>query len=147
MGQFLVLEQQLTEMLELLSTSDFLFLKRHDHDVKIIIELDDLIEILLLHFVPGLAHFARIVGIENLIDHDVMDIDVEFSQLLDQTLSLVHRQEFRNTHRHEGCLLRVLHVLVHDLRCLTHSLHPTKDLVQSLVQLFLAPEDIPNLVQ
>jgi hypothetical protein len=106
-------QQQLTEFLQLFRPTHFFFHQRHDHNMEIVIELDYLVEILLLHFVTSLAHLACLAGVKDLVDYDIVNVDLKFGQLLDQTLGLVHRQELRNADCHESSLCWVFHVLVY----------------------------------
>lgn len=59
--------------------------------MEVFIELDDLVEVFFLHFGSGRAHLTSVLGEEDLVDNNVVDIDVEFGQFLYQSLSLVHR--------------------------------------------------------
>ena len=52
-----------------------------------------------MNLVAGLTLFR----IDQLVDHDIPDIDFLVHELLHQSLSLVHREELRDAHRHEGC--------------------------------------------
>lgn len=75
----------------------------HDSHVEVLIQFQDLGQVLVLHLGPGLAHLALVRGVEHLVDHDVVDINVELGQLLDESLSLVHRKELGNADSHERC--------------------------------------------
>lgn len=91
-------------MLQLSRPSDLLILERHDDDMEVFVELDDLVEVLLLHLGASPAHLAFVFGEEDLVDDDIMDIDVELSKLLDEAFCLIHRQELRNADSNEGSL-------------------------------------------
>lgn len=111
--------------------------------MEVIIELNYLIQVFFLHFVPGLAHLASRLREQNLVYHDVVDVDLELGQLLNQSFSFVHGQEFGNANCHKSCFQGVFHVLVHRFGSFTHTLHPTEDLIQSSIHFLLAPEDVP----
>lgn len=70
-------------MLQLGRSPNLLILKRHDHNMKILIKLHNLVQILLLHLRPRPTHFAVILREQNLIYDNVVNIDIEFCQLLD----------------------------------------------------------------
>lgn len=109
--------------------------------MEVLVQLQNLVQVLLLHLRPCLAHPALIIREQDLIDDDVVDVDIELGQLLDQTLCFIHRQELGDADCNEGGLGRVLHVLVYGLRVLPHLLHLAEDGVQSVVQLLAAAED------
>jgi hypothetical protein len=115
--------------------------------VEILIELQNLVEILLLHLGTRLAHPAVVFGEENLVDYDVVNVDLELGELLDQTLGLVHRQEFGDANRDEGRFGAVLHLLVYYLGGLAHLFHLPEDPVQGLVHVLFAPENGSHLVE
>lgn len=58
--------------------------------MEVFVEFDDLVEVLLLHLRAGLAHLALVLGEEDLVDDDVVDVDVELSKFLDKAFGLVH---------------------------------------------------------
>lgn len=131
--KLLFLQQHLTKPLQLLHASHFLILQRHYHHMKVLIKLQYLVEVLLLHFGTCIAHPAVIIREEDLVDDNVVDIDVELGQLLNETLSFIHGEEFRNADCDKGSLGRVLHVFVYSLWVLPHLLHLAKDGIQGLV--------------
>ena len=107
------MQQHLAEPLQLLHASHLLVLQRHYHHVEILVQLQDLVEVLLLHLGTCLAHPALIVGEQDLVDDDVVNVDVKLRQLLNQALSFIHREELRNADCDKGGLGRVLHVFVY----------------------------------
>ena len=70
--------------------------------MEVFVELQNLVQVFLLHFGTRHAHLALILGVQDLVDDDVVDVDSEFCELLDQSLCLIHRQELRNADSHEG---------------------------------------------
>lgn len=146
LGKSLVLQEEGAEMLQVLSPSNFFFLQRHDHDMEVLIELNDLVEVLFLHLGPGCAHLASVLGKEDLVYYDVVDVDVELGQLLDQPLGLVHGQELGDAHCDKSSPCGVLHLLVDDPRRLLHALHLPEDFVQGGCQLLLRSEQRPHVL-
>lgn len=88
-GDFTSSQQQFAEALEFLRSSDFLLHEGHHGDVEVVVHVQDLVEILFLHFRPGLAHTAGILGEEHLVDDNVADVDFEGGQLLHQPVCFV----------------------------------------------------------
>ena len=113
LGQIFLLKQQLTKMFQLSRSPHLLVLKRHDDNMEILIKLHNLVQILLLHLRSRLTHPAVVLREKDLVDNDVVDIDIELSQLLDQTFSLIHRQKLRDADSYKSSLTAVLHVIVH----------------------------------
>jgi hypothetical protein len=93
--------------------------------MEIIIDLSDLSQVLVLHLSPGDTLFAGFCGVgeQNLIDHDVVNVDLLLSQLDCQSFSLVHRQELGDANSHERCLGRVLELHRNLLDSCFHLLH------------------------
>lgn len=66
-----------------------------------------LVQVLGLNLVPGITHTTRFVGLRKyqLVDNNIVSVYFTLGQLLDQPLSLIQRQELRNTDTNEGGLL------------------------------------------
>jgi hypothetical protein len=62
---------------QLLRSSDLLLLERHDHNVEVLVKLDDLVEVFLLHLAASTTHLAGVLREKNLVDHNVVNVDVE----------------------------------------------------------------------
>ena len=134
-------------MCEFVCASHLFILEGHDDDVEVVVELKNLVQVLLLHFGTGLAHPALVLRVQDLVNHDVVDVNPVLRQLLDQPLRLVHRQELRNAHRHECGFGGVLHVFVDNLGVLLHLLHLAEDTVERLVEFILAAEDGAHVLE
>ena len=146
-GHLFVFQQQLAETCQLVDAPHLFFLERHYHNVEVLVQFQNLVQVLLLHFRAGTAHLALALGKQDLVDYDVVDVDLELCQLLDQSLGLVHRQEFRDADSDESCPGGVLHLLVHHLRSLAHLLHLAEDLIQYFVHLLLRTKNTAHFVQ
>lgn len=88
-----------------------------------------------------MAHLALVFREKDLIDDDVVDIDVELSQLLDEAFCFVHGEELWYADSDEGCLGVVLHMVIHQFRIFLHLLHLAENGIQGLVQFLLAAEN------
>lgn len=97
------LQQHGAELLEFLGPSHFLFQQRHHSQMEIRVEVDDLVQIFLLHLGPRFAHLALVLREQYLVDHDVPDVDLELGQLLNQPLGLIKGQKLGDQDRHECC--------------------------------------------
>lgn len=145
--QSLSLQQHLAEHFQLLRPTYFLFLQRHQSYMEVFIELKDLIQILLLHLWTSNTHLALVLGIQDLIDHDVMDVYSELSKLLNESFSLVHWQKLRNTYCYKGSFVWVFHMLVYYLWSLTHFLHFAEQLIHCLVKLLFWAENVAHVLE
>ena len=103
--------------------------------MEIIVYLLNLSQILILHASACSTLGAVLTGIgeEDLVYHNVVDVDFLLGKLNSQSLSLIHGQEFWNAHSDESSLLRVFELLV-DL--LNLGLHAVDAIKKFLLQIF-----------
>ena len=98
------MQQHLTKPLQLLHSSYFFVLQRHDHYVEVLIELHNLVQIFLLHLGACLAHPAVIIREEDLVYDDIVNVNVELGQLLNEAFGFIHGEELRNADCNKGSL-------------------------------------------
>ena len=98
------INQHLAELLQPLLTPDFLDQQGHLDDVKLVVQLFDLVEVLLLHAPAGAAllAIAAPLGEEQLVDDDAVGVNAVAGKLLDHALGLVQAQELRDADADEG---------------------------------------------
>lgn len=98
-------KQHFTELLKIFVPPDFMRQKRHPHDVKIFVKLQNLIEVLLLHLVSSVAllTFTALLRIQELIYHNAVCVDLVACQLLNHPLCFIERQKLGNTYTYEAC--------------------------------------------
>ncbi len=121
-------EEELTVLAELVKTSNFLVQLRVDHQVEIVVNFFELSDVLVLHLTAGRALTARVFlfGEANLVDDDVVNVDFELSEFNGKALSLVKGEELRDADGNEGCLFRVLELVVHLDNLLLHDVKVIK---------------------
>jgi hypothetical protein len=77
----------------------YLFLQQRQLDnMEIFVQIGDLVQILGLHFVPGLAHRTRLLVDlfeQQLIDDDVVRVDSALGQLLEGVVYIYYAKLFR----------------------------------------------------
>lgn len=78
-----------------------------------------------MHLSSGAALLAVAgwVREQNLVNHDVVNVDLLFGEFDGQTLSLIHGEEFGNANCHECCLVSVLELLRDFLDAVLHLFH------------------------
>lgn len=83
--------------------------------MEIIVYLLDLSDVLILHLPSCCALPAWVVLLRehHLIDHDVVDVNVELCQLNSQSLSFVQGKELRDANGNECGLIGVLELLIY----------------------------------
>lgn len=86
------MEKQLSKRFETLNTAHLIVKLGVDREMEVIVDFSDLSQVFVLHFPAREALFAvgGWVGIQNLVDDDVVDIDLLFCKLNSKALSLVH---------------------------------------------------------
>ena len=123
--------------------------------MKILIQLQYLIKILLLHFRPCLTHFTFIIWVEKLVYDNVSDVNVKIGQLLDQSFCLVHGKKFWYAYGDECCFCLsikknnylIFHLRVYFCWDVFHLLHLGEDIVNALIDLILWPENTTHTWQ
>lgn len=109
--------KQVAELLKGLDSSNLLGLLRKSHNVEVLVQIENLLQVLLLHLVPRGAELAvvSLLGVQQLVDDNVVGVNVKRGQVLDHSLCLVQRQELGNANTHKGGEVGVLELGV-DLR-------------------------------
>lgn len=109
--------KQVAELLKGLDSSNLLGLLRKSHNVEVLVQIENLLQVLLLHLVSRGAELAvvSLLGVQQLVDDNVVGVNVKRGQVLDHSLCLVQRQELGNANTHKGGEVGVLELGV-DLR-------------------------------
>lgn len=83
-------------------------------EVEVLVEVVELIEVLLLHADAGLeeARLVVLLGVDDLVDHDVAAVDLELGELLDQALCLIEGKELGDADADECRQGRVAELVV-----------------------------------
>ena len=107
--------------------------------MKVIVNFLNLSEVFVLHFSSGLALLAVFARVweENLVNDDVLNVDLLFSKLDCKPLRLIHGQELRDAHGHEGRLLRVLELLVNFFYFGLHLIKSFEELILDFLRIHL----------
>jgi hypothetical protein len=101
-------DTDLTELLDLLGPPDLLGLQRQLDDVEVSpVQIVRLEQVLLLHRLSDRAVLAvgAVLGVQQLVDDNVVGVDLVVCQLLDQPLRLVQREELGDGNADEGRLV------------------------------------------
>ena len=109
-------------MPQVIHASDLVVKLRVSHQMEVVINLLYLSEVLVLHAASSLALGAVLGRIreQNLVDHDVVDVNLLLGKLNRQTLRLVHAEELWDADCHECSLAGILELLVHILNLCLH---------------------------
>lgn len=135
LGRNILLHQQLAKLLQLFLASHLLHQQGHLDDVEILgIQLLILVQVLLLHFPPGIAllTLARLFGKQQLVHDDAVRVDAVARQLLDHALRLVETQELGDADAHKGRQVGVLELRVYLGDCFAQRLELLHHLVEVL---------------
>lgn len=91
-------------LLQLFLSANLLNQQRHPHHVEILIQLLDLLEVLLLHFPPGIAliALAPLFGVQQLVDDNGVRVDVVAREFLDHTLGFIEGEKLGDADAYEG---------------------------------------------
>ena len=112
--------------------------------MEVVVNLLDLCEVLILHLssCDALLTVLGRIREQNLVDHDVVNVDLLLGQLNGQPLSLIHGQELGDADGHEGRLVRILKLFVHFLNLCLHGI----DAIEQPLLSILSTARLPRLV-
>jgi len=76
----ITMEQKLCKVLQVVNTAHLVVELRVDSQVKVVINLSNLCEVLFLHLTTSLALTAVLTGVweQDLVDYNVVDVDLLF---------------------------------------------------------------------
>ena len=108
--------------------------------MKVVVDFLDLSQIFVLHLATCYALFTILswVGEQNLIDHDVVNVDLLLRKLDCESLSFVHRQKLRNTYSYESSFACVLELSVNFFNFRLHAIQSRKQLLLNVLPATLA---------
>lgn len=122
-------------MFEVIDATDLIIQLGIHYQVEVVVNFLDLSEVLVLHAAARLALLTVLSGVgeQDLIDHDVVDVDLLLGQLDSETLSLVHAQELGDANCHECSLVGVLELLAHLFNLCLHFVHAVEHAILSVL--------------
>ena len=123
--RFVSLEEHSSKHFKIINSANLIVKHGIDRQMKIIINLSNLGKVLVLHPAPcfAFATILRWIWEDDLINHNVVNIDFLFRKFNCQSFRLVHAQEFWNAYCNESCLFCIFKLLVDFLYLCLHSIY------------------------
>ena len=108
--------------------------------MEVVVDLLDLSQIFVLHLATCYAFFTILSRIreQNLVNHDVVNVNLLLRKLDCETLSFVHRQKFRNTDGNESSLACIFKLSVNFFDFRLHAIQSRKQLLLNVLPATLA---------
>ena len=108
--------------------------------MEVVVDLLDLSQIFVLHLTTRYALFTILSRIreQNLVNHDVVNVDLLLRKLDCESLSFVHRQKFRNTYGNESSLACIFELSVNFFDFRLHAIQSRKQLLLNVLPATLA---------
>ena len=108
--------------------------------MEVVVDLLDLSQIFVLHLATRYAFFTILGRIreQNLVNHDVVNVNLLLRKLDCESLSFVHRQKFRNTDGNESSLACIFKLSVNFFDFRLHAIQSRKQLLLNVLPATLA---------